>query len=162
MIRYSLACERGHAFEGWFPSSTAYDDLTARGLNTCAICGSPKVEKQLMAPSVSTSRKRAAQPAAETVDATAASPEAAPVPVSAPLVTEQEARMRAMLRELHEHVKANTEDVGQSFPDQALKMHIGEIEHRPIRGKATADEAKALIEEGVPVAPLPPLPDAMN
>jgi hypothetical protein len=69
---------------------------------------------------------------------------------------------RAMLRELHARVRASTEDVGRAFPEEARRMHAGEIAHRGIRGQATPEEARALIEEGVTVAPLPPLPDDLN
>lgn len=162
MIRYALACEVGHEFESWFASADAFDELDRRGLNTCAHCGSAKVTKQLMAPAVSTSRRKAAAPAeAAEVAAPAAETEATPPP-AVPMVTEHDRKLRAMMRELHAHVRANTEDVGHSFPDQALKMHTGEIEHRAIRGQATPDEAVALREQGVMVAALPPLPDEMN
>jgi hypothetical protein len=162
MIRYALACEAGHEFDSWFASADAFDELGRRGLNACPRCGSSRVAKQLMAPAVSTSRRKASPPA----DATeAASPEAeTPVaaPPALPMITDHDRKLRAMLRELHAHVRANTEDVGGSFPDQALKMHTGEIEHRAIRGQATPDEAAALREQGVMVAPLPPLPDDLN
>jgi hypothetical protein len=167
MIRYALACEKDHAFESWFQSSAAYDSLLKAGHVTCPVCGSAKVSKQLMAPAISTSRRKEARPAAvdQAVEHAATAPPipaAPPVPAPERMMTEQDAKLRAMLRELHAHVKATTEDVGAGFADQARRMHAGEIDHKPIRGVTTFDEAKALHEEGVPVAPLPPLPEERN
>lgn len=162
MIRYALACDGGHEFESWFASAEAFDDLARRGLNACPACGSSKVAKRLMAPAVSTARRKAAR------DATAAAQPALPTATAAgpggevAVIDERDVKLRAMLRDLHAHVRAHTEDVGKTFAEKALLMHQGEIEHRPIRGQATPEEAAALREEGVPVAPLPPLPDEMN
>ena len=157
MIRYNLRCERGHAFESWFQSSSAYDSQHKRKLVTCPACGSPKVEKAIMAPQLAGTRKRGAPaPAPSAV-------EAAPSPESpAPLMMTQERELRAKLKELRDHVVKNADNVGEKFPNEARKMHYGDIEHRPIYGEASPDEARALIDEGVEVMPLPVLPEDRN
>ena len=156
MIRYSLVCEAGHGFDSWFPSSDSFDDQAARGLVTCPVCDSTHVTKGLMAPSLArTDRTRAA-----------ADGEAAPVvpapPPAMPTTGEPERRIRAMLRTLREQVVASAEHVGTRFPEEARKIHYGETEERPIYGQASPDEARALIDEGIDVAPLPPMPDDRN
>jgi hypothetical protein len=151
MIRYNLRCEHGHAFESWFQSSSAYDSQVRRKLVTCAICGSAKVEKAIMAPQLAgTKKKGGAAPA----------PDPASPPTSLMMAPERE--LRAKLKELRDHIVKNADNVGERFPEEARKMHYGDIEHRAIYGEASAEEAKSLIEEGVEVAPLPVLPDDRN
>ena len=174
MIRYALQCERGHAFESWFQDSASFEKQAKRGLVSCPTCDSTRVEKSIMAPQIPRKGRTAEQRAGEekTLRATArkkkadaavaATPAAAPE-VAAPLaMAPQEAELRAKLKELRDHIKANADNVGEQFPEQARKMHYGEIEHRPIYGDASPTEAKALIEEGVEVMPLPVLPDDRN
>ncbi len=176
MIKYALICEKDHEFESWFPNSDSFETQVKRGFVECPHCGSIKVSKALMAPSVSTSRKREersekmreAMAAMPPPPAAAPVPPPLPVPVPAPppqamtLLDETQQQLRAAIRELHEKVVANTEDVGAQFPDQARKMHDGELPQRAIRGEATFEEAKELWEEGIPVLPVPPLPDDRN
>ncbi|MEH6951635.1 DUF1178 family protein [Nitrobacter sp. NHB1] len=147
MIRYNLRCDRGHSFESWFQSSSAYDSQVKRKLVTCAVCGSAKVEKAIMAPQIAGSKKRGG-----------------PVPAdsSTPATMAQERELRAELRELHDHLVKNADNVGARFPNEARKMHYGDIEHRPIYGEASPEEAKSLIEEGVEVGSLPVLRDDRN
>ena len=133
MVRYSLSCADGHHFESWFQSAKAFDDLAARGLVTCAECGSPHVAKALMAPSVATSR-----------------PEA-------PLSTPRSPR-EAMLARIRRHVEENSDYVGLSFAAEARAIHEGTAPERNIWGEAKPEEAKALLEEGIPIAPLPFVP----
>jgi hypothetical protein len=157
MIRYNLHCERGHAFESWFQSSSAYDSQVKRKLVSCPGCGSVKVQKAIMAPQIVSGRKRqetAAAPTSEPTDV------AAPAPAS--LMMAQERELRAKLKELRDHIVKSADNVGERFPTEARKMHYGEIEHRPIYGEASPDEARSLIEEGVEVSPLPVLPDDRN
>jgi hypothetical protein len=156
MIHYTLRCERGHAFESWFQSSSAYEAQEKRKLVNCPVCGSAKVERAIMAPQIVSKKARnSAEPApAAPVDAAA--------PASTPLLMAQERELRAKLRELREHIVKNADNVGERFPNEARKMHYGDIEHRPIYGEASPDEARALIEEGVEVSPLPVLPDDRN
>jgi hypothetical protein len=160
MIRYSLQCERGHAFESWFQSSSAYESQEKRKLVNCPICGSAKVERAIMAPQiVSQTRRDRAEPAPAPTAAPAAEVTA---PASTPLLMAQERELRAKIKELRDHIVKNADNVGERFPNEARKMHYGDIEHRPIYGEASPDEARALIEEGVEVSPLPVLPDDRN
>jgi hypothetical protein len=158
MIRYTLRCERGHAFESWFQSSSAYEAQEKRKLVNCPSCGSAKVERAIMAPQIVSKRGRedaAAAPApAPATDVTA--------PSSTPLMMAQERELRAKIKELRDHIVKNADNVGERFPNEARKMHYGDIEHRPIYGEASPDEARSLIEEGVEVSPLPVLPDDRN
>ena len=157
MIRYNLRCERGHAFESWFQSSAAYESQAKRKLVSCPSCGSVKVERAIMAPQVVSKKGReVARPEPAVAPAEAASSE------STPLMMAQERELRAKLRELRDHITRNADNVGERFPNEARKMHYGDIEHRPIYGEASPDEARALIDEGVEVSPLPILPDDRN
>jgi hypothetical protein len=156
MIRYSLRCDRGHAFDSWFQSSSAYESQEKRKLVNCPACGSAKVERAIMAPQIVSKMGRdiaAPAPAAST-DVT--------TPASTPLMMAQERELRAKLKELRDHIVKNADNVGERFPNEARKMHYGDIEHRPIYGEASPDEARSLVEEGVEVSPLPVLPDDRN
>lgn len=173
MIRYALQCERGHAFESWFQDSASFDKQAKRGLVSCPMCDSVKVEKSIMAPQIPRKGRTAEQRAGEETavrasarkkKAETAAAVATPAPeTTAPLaMAPQEAELLGKLKELRDHIKANADNVGEQFPEQARKMHYGEIEHRPIYGDASPTEARALIEEGVEVMPLPVLPDDRN
>jgi hypothetical protein len=163
MIRYALACDNGHAFESWFQNSTAYDKQAKRGLVTCPVCNSAKVEKTIMAPRLSGAKKRGGAPAPAPLpapDAAAAPAQEAPSPVA--MISPQEHEFRKKLKELREHLTKNADYVGQKFPEEARKMHYGETEHRSIYGEASPDQAKELHEEGIEFHPLPVLPDERN
>ena len=160
MIRYALICQQGHQFESWFQDSAAYDKQAKRGLVSCPHCGSAKVEKAIMAPRLSaTARKRS-----KAIEAPETAPEAAPAPALAPvaMISPQEQEIRAKLKELRDHLTKNADNVGAKFPEEARKMHYGEIEHRSIYGVASPEEAKELSEEGIEFHPLPSLPDERN
>jgi hypothetical protein len=161
MIHYNLRCERGHAFESWFQSSSAYEAQEKRKLVSCPVCGSAKVERAIMAPQIVTKRGRASAEAAP-APATTSTATTTEVAASTPLMMAQERELRAKLKELREHIVKNADNVGERFPNEARKMHYGDIEHRPIYGEASPDEARALIDEGVEVTPLPVLPDDRN
>ncbi|KQV73352.1 DUF1178 family protein [Rhizobium sp. Root1220] len=142
MIRYSLRCENAHEFEGWFSESADFDRQVASGFLTCPTCHSASISKLLMAPSVSTARKKSEM---------------------------QTVAMDAMRREAFQKmkeavasIKANSEDVGTKFPEEARKIHYGEADARGIIGQATFDEAEALLEEGIEIAALPTFPDEAN
>jgi hypothetical protein len=159
MIRYALRCERDHAFESWFQSSSAYESQVKRKLVSCPSCGSVKVGKAIMAPRIVGKRGRdGAAPAPSPIEPA----EILPPTNSTPLMMAQERELRAKLKELRDHIVKNADNVGESFPNEARKMHYGEIEHRPIYGEASPDEARALIDEGVEVSPLPVLPEDRN
>jgi hypothetical protein len=129
MIRFSLRCDRAHRFDSWFGSNADYDRLADAGLIACAVCGSTAVEKDLMAPNLST---------------------ASDAPLSAPASPAEQA-----LAELRRRVEAESEDVGRDFPAEARRIHDGVSPKRSIIGEARPAEARALLEDGIPVAPLP-------
>lgn len=133
MIRYTLKCDRDHAFESWFQSAGAFDALENAGQLACPACGSSKVAKALMAPAVKPAEQSARPLTAQ---------------------TEQEKLLASMRR----HIEENSEYVGMNFASEARAIHAGDAPDRAIYGEARADEARSLIEEGVPVAPLPFLP----
>jgi hypothetical protein len=163
MIRYALRCERDHSFESWFQDSAAYDLQVKRKLVSCPVCDSVKVEKAIMAPRIVGKKGRErAEPAPPAVSAPAAAAPEAPAAGATPLVMAQERELRAKLKELRDHIVKNADNVGEKFPNEARKMHYGEIEHRPIYGEASPEEAKSLIDEGVEVSPLPVLPEDRN
>jgi hypothetical protein len=142
VIVFDLKCGMGHVFEAWFGSSTDYADQQARGLVDCPICGDRAVEKAVMAPAVGAKGNRQEQ--------------VSPAAMKAAMAALAAAQSKAL---------AGSEWVGASFAGRARAMHAGEEDHAPIHGQATIAEAKALVEDGVPVAPLPlPVvpPDACN
>jgi hypothetical protein len=139
MIRYDLRCAEGHAFEAWFRDSAAYDAQRAEGAVTFALCGSAKVEKRLMAPALGAATRRDAEAPASTAA------------LSAPPDTEAGRALAA----LRAHVEKTAEHVGPRFASEARRIHLGEADKRAIWGEATAQDVRALAEDGVPVAPLP-------
>jgi len=150
MIKFTLKCEHDHLFDSWFQSAGAYDKLSNAGLVTCAVCGSGDVEKTLMAPRVHDSRSRATAP--DTESDTAPDTASGTVPDTAPDTAEQ------ALRALKKQVEDNSEYVGMNFAREARDIHDGLTPERAIYGEARPDEAKKLIEDGIPVAPLPFIP----
>lgn len=174
MINYSLKCAQGHSFDSWFQSASAFDKLAAAGLVACAFCGSTEVEKAIMAPRVRTGRKavsgigepernRPEAPELHTTSMAASSADnsaAVAVPnsgrgaLSTPM-SGQAAEMEKALSELRRKVEENSDYVGKDFASEARAMHLGDAPERAIYGEAKPEEAKALIEEGIPVLPLP-------
>lgn len=142
MIRYSLRCENAHEFEGWFSESADFERQVESGFLTCPVCSSPSISKLLMAPSVSTARKKSE------------------MQTLAMDTMRREAFLK--LKEAVSTIKANSEDVGTRFPEEARKIHYGEADARGIIGQTTPDEAQALLEEGIEIAALPVLPDDVN
>ena len=138
MIQYSLKCENDHGFDSWFASADAYDKLADNGMVSCAVCGSTKVSKAIMAPRVRTTKGKEA-------------------PTAPTLPTEKSAAEQAMA-EMREQVEQNSEYVGTNFATEALSMHLGDAPERAIYGEAKPEEAKSLIEDGIPVTPLPFMP----
>jgi hypothetical protein len=168
MIKYALVCERRHEFEIWFKNSADYDKQAKRGLVTCPACDSTKIEKALMAPQLGRGTKKGrrsqvtpsevAPPQEASAPATPPAPDKSPVAMMSP----QEREFRTKLKELRDHLTKNADNVGAKFPEEARKMHYGEIEHRSIYGEASPQEAKELHEEGIEFHPLPVLPDERN
>lgn len=147
MIRYALKCADGHSFESWFQSADAFDSLSAKGLVSCALCGGSDVSKAMMAPRVAQPDLPEALPVPSVQDAPA------PRPLSTPSHPGEQ-----MLRAMREHLARHSTYVGGRFVDEARAMHLGESEERMIHGEARPEDARALIEEGIPIAPLPFLP----
>jgi hypothetical protein len=162
MIRYALRCERDHTFESWFQDSSAFDAQVKRKLVSCPACGSVKVEKAIMAPRIASKKGRERAEPVPAAPAPAETPETPAATTPTPLLMAQERELRAKLRELRDHIVKNADNVGERFPNEARKMHYGDIEHRPIYGEASPDEARALIDEGIEVSPLPVLPEDRN
>jgi len=135
----NLRCGAQHVFEGWFGSEADFQDQHARGLVSCPVCGDAVIEKMLSAPRLNLG---------SAVDETAAPAPPAGAPTLAP---DPQARLwRAMRQAI-----AQAEDVGERFADEARRMHQGDTEARQIRGRATMQDTLALLEEGVPVLPVP-------
>jgi hypothetical protein len=136
MIKYALLCATGHEFEGWFGSSSDYDDQATRGLVDCPVCGARDVKKQIMAPAVSGTKRKGS--------------------------SDLDPQMREMMMQAQQAVRAHVEDnfdyVGDTFAREARAIHEGKSEERGIYGEASPKEVTALIEDGVRVAPLPPAP----
>ena len=151
MIRYSLACDSGHRFESWFHDSAAFDTLAGRGLVKCPNCASAAVAKTIMAPAVVAARVPAGRSAPAKADS-----------IDVSLLDEGRRELRSLIKAVREKVVAETQDVGPRFPEQARRMHDGDIPHRDIRGQATIDEARALLEDGIFILPLPSAPDELN
>ena len=171
MIRYALSCAEGHEFESWFANSAAFDKQKKRGLVSCPVCGSAKVDKAIMAPRLARTDAEEVEPPMPQPSSTPASPQPGPAmpPMPMPpgktavaMTSPQERELRNKLKELRDHVTKNAQYVGQRFPEEARKMHYGEIEHRSIYGEASPEDAKALHEEGIEFHPLPVLPDDHN
>lgn len=158
MIRYRLVCESGHDFESWFPSSESYDDQVARGFVACPACGSIHVSKGMMAPSIGRSDRAPASDRQVVPEASVP----VPVPPAEAMLGERERQLRGLMRALREQVTKNADDVGAQFPEEARRMHYGESPTRAIYGEASLDEARALVDEGIDVAPLPRMPDDRN
>jgi hypothetical protein len=166
MIRYALACAKGHGFESWFQDSAAYDKQRKRGLVSCPVCSDTKVDKAIMSPRLSGANKRghAAVPMSEAPAPASDVPVPASVEAKAPvaIMSPQEREFRQKLKELRTHLTKNADYVGQKFPEEARKMHYGDIDHRSIYGEASPKDAKELHEEGIEFHPLPVLPDERN
>ena len=138
MIQYSLKCENDHSFDSWFASADAYDKLADNGMVSCAVCGSTKVSKAIMAPRVRTTKGKEA-------------------PVAPTLPTEKSAAEQAMAK-MRAQVEQHSEYVGTNFATEARSMHLGDAPERAIYGEAKPEEAKSLIEDGIPVTSLPFMP----
>lgn len=142
MIRFSLHCDNAHEFDTWFRSNEDFDEQKKSGLLSCPFCHSTSIEKQLMAPAVSTARKREQQ-------------------VGLGLEAEQQ-KMLSALREVTKKVRKEAEYVGDRFAEEARRIHFKEVEERAIYGEASVKEVSSLVEDGIPVVPLPSLPEDEN
>lgn len=144
MIKYALACAEGHAFDSWFPDSAAYEKQRKRGFVVCPECGSSRVDKAIMAPAVVGGERSAVEAGPEIV------------------VDDRHRRTREFFLRMRREIEANTVDVGARFPQVARAIHLGEEPERGIRGRASLADAKALLEDGIGVLPLPTPEDELN
>ena len=136
MINYTLKCDQNHTFDSWFKSAEAFEMLVKKSMVVCSECGSTKITKAIMAPSVSTSRKKDNKPSE----------------------LEKKSKLKNDILELKKKIEANSEYVGNNFANEARSMYLGETPERSIYGEAKTDDAKKLIDDGIPVMPLPFLP----
>jgi hypothetical protein len=141
LICFSLHCERDHAFEAWFRNNDDFESQQKRGFVECPECGSHRVSKALMAPAVSTGRKK------EKI---------------ALAMGEAQKQAMAQLKTLSEKMREKADYVGDKFAEEARKIHFGEVEARGIYGEATPEEARGLIEDGVEFMPIPVFPVDRN
>lgn len=144
MIKYALGCAEGHAFDSWFPDSAAYEKQRKRGFVVCPECGSTRVDKAIMAPAVVGAERAAVE----------AVPEIA--------VDDRRRRTREFFLRMRREIEASTDDVGAKFPQVARAIHLGDEPERAIRGRASLDEAKSLLEDGIGVLPMPIVEDEVN
>jgi len=138
MIVFDLKCSNDHEFETWFPSSDAFDKQRKAKKVVCPICGDAKVDKALMAPSVSGTKKKGEKAVHLSSKA-----------------EEQVGKYMTALKEIREEVEKNSDYVGDKFPEEARKIHYGETEERGIHGEASDEEAAELVEEGIDVQKVP-------
>ncbi|MEM0908532.1 MAG: DUF1178 family protein [Pseudomonadota bacterium] len=178
MIHYTLQCDHGHSFDGWFRSSAAFDDQQASGALSCPICGTPNVTRALMAPAIVSDRaERAPLPAPVTEPAPSAAlrdpapqgqspPNTSEAPsapaITSPAPTPSRAEFVEAVRALRAAVIEHGTNVGSAFPEEARRIHYGEAEPRGIYGEANLDDAQSLLEEGINVLPIPTLPEDRN
>lgn len=151
MIKYQLQCDDGHGFEGWFPSSDAFEKQKKRGLVTCAVCGINKVDRAIMAPSVARTDQL---PVSVSQDWMTEAPMS--------LMSDEERALRQRLAELRREMIKDADDVGERFAEEARKIHFGESDLRHIYGRTSLEDARELLEEGIGVLPLPPALDDVN
>jgi hypothetical protein len=144
MIKYALSCAGGHAFDSWFPDSGAYEKQRKRGFVVCPECGSSRVDKAIMAPAIVGGDRAVGETGPQI------------------LVDDRRRQAREFLTRMRREIEANTEDVGAKLPQVARAIHFGEEPERAVRGRASLEEAKSLLEDGVGVLPLPMLEDELN
>lgn len=142
MIKFALACDQAHGFESWFPDGASYEEQARRGLVSCPDCGSTRIGKAPMAPAILGGRRAEGEPVA--------------------LMDEKARALREAVLAVRREIEKRTDDVGEAFPQVARAIHAGDEPERAIRGQANLAEVKALLEEGVRIAPVPILPDEAN
>jgi hypothetical protein len=172
VIKYTLVCIGAHSFEGWFRNSDDFDAQHDRKLVACPVCGSTEVRKGLMAPAVSTARRKEAlsgsgqpdpKPAATTKPEAPATSEATAMRPSALLPQDlQQKDLLEALRVVRARIVESSENVGRNFAAEARKIHYGEAEERSIYGETSPKDVEALLDEGIQVFPLPELPEDKN
>lgn len=157
MIQYALKCKEGHSFDSWFQSASAYDKLAKAGMVSCVVCGSTDVEKAIMTPRVRPARSAVSSATSPDQQETQASP--VPAPAASSALGAPASELEKAVTELRKQVEENSDYVGDQFAAEARAMHVGDAPTRAIYGEAKLEDAKELIEDGVPVTPLPFLPN---
>jgi hypothetical protein len=150
-----LSCLSGHVFEGWFGSEDDFLSQLTRGLVQCPVCGSASVHKKLSAPRLNLSRAKAPDDSTSAISPSSARGAPSGASLTAPMSAEMQAELQSALAKVVQHVLASTDDVGDRFAEEARRIHYGETEERAIRGQATADKAKELVEEGIELMVIP-------
>ena len=151
MIKFALLCARGHEFESWFQSGEAFETQSASGLVLCPYCRAADVTKAIMAPAIA--YKSEGERASDPAQTDRPRPEAPDT---------RDTESRAMIRAFRKHIFEDVENVGMRFAEEARKIHDGLVQERPIHGQANIDDARALVEEGIAILPIPSLPDEFN
>lgn len=141
MIQFTLSCDSAHRFDAWFKSASAFEEQQERGIVTCPVCASTKVEKALMAPAVS-------RAGSDKVALASGHPDAA--------------KLRQAMIALRKKVTSEADYVGDKFAEEARKIHFEEADPRGIYGEATREEVSELLDDGVDFLPLPQIPDDAN
>jgi hypothetical protein len=154
MIKFALACAGGHEFESWFQNGAAFDKQDEAGLILCPVCRTTKVTKAVMAPAIASHGREAIVPATQQPHGEG--------PANAVLLDDRDRELRAAIADMRARIFAHTDDVGARFSEEARKIHDGLAPERAIHGLASPEEAHALIEEGVGILPIPPLPGDYN
>jgi hypothetical protein len=152
MIKFSLLCARGHGFESWFSSGEAFETQAHSGRVLCPHCQTPDVKKAIMAPAIALGR--GGEPAGPLAQGE--------TPAKMALLDPRDLETRALLTAIHKKIYDEAEDVGTRFAEEARKIHEGYVRERPIHGMANAADARALMEEGIDILPVPSLPDELN
>jgi hypothetical protein len=159
MIKFALICESGHEFESWFQNGSAYEAQIKANLLECPFCRNVHVSKAIMAPAVASHRDGTETfPMRQGLELTAVEKNASPEP----LLDEQSLHFRQVVRSFHQKLKAEAVDVGSNFPNEVRKIHEGKAPDRLIVGRASLEEAKGLLEEGIGIFPVPPIPEDLN
>jgi hypothetical protein len=146
MIKFALVCSNAHTFESWFQSDAVFEVQAAASLIACPVCSETVVTKAIMSPAI-TAKGRGAEPST------------APL---TPILDEKAQEMRSRIEEIRRQIFAEAEDVGDHFPEEARKIHEGNVAERPIHGRASVEEARGLLEDGIVIFPIPNLPDEFN
>jgi hypothetical protein len=152
MIKFALLCASGHEFESWFQNGAAFDTQAAGGLILCPVCQTARVTKAIMAPAIASGGREKPSPALSPAEPSA----------NVALLDSSDKELRSMIEGIRKRILEQTDDVGMHFPEEARKIHHGLVPERPIHGQASFEEARALIEEGVGILPIPLLPSEQN
>ena len=163
MIHFSLTCDKNHQFEGWFRNNADYEDQLSCGHLACPFCNSTTISKSLMAPAVSTSRRKAKRKSVEEKGVTNTKSQKSPSKrKKLAVIDKEEQEFMSMLRELKDKLVKNADDVGDNFAEEARKIHYGESEKTGVYGSANPAEVRKLREEGIEFFALPTLPEDQN